>query len=124
MAIIDADQTSQQIQPPGTGGYLVVNTDTAFSVYIGPQRPVTPADVELPAQASVALDGSSPWFVSTTDAGIVVEVAVLPTGLAWANPVGVQQALGALGLAKDSTVAGLGITGVPIIPSPVLIYNL
>lgn len=107
MPLLTADGRTQQIQPPGTGPYLLVNIDTAASFYIGPQRPVTSADVPLPPQASVSLDGTLPWYITTADQNITVPYAVLPGGVAWNNPVGVQLALDTLGLAKDSTLAGL-----------------
>jgi hypothetical protein len=117
MPALTADGSTQQIQPPGTGPYLLVNTDLSQPVYIGPQRPVTAADLALPPQASVSLDGAVPWYASTLDAGVSVVCAVLPGGLAWANPVGVQQALATLGLAKDTTLLALpGLlqaTGIP-----------
>jgi hypothetical protein len=113
MPLLTADATTQQLP---AGPCLVVNTDTAQSVYIGPQRPVTAADVPLPPQASVSLDGSLPWYISTL-AAVTVQCAVLPGGLAWDNPVGVQLALDTLGLARDTTVAALPgqlqATGIP-----------
>jgi hypothetical protein len=107
MPLLSADGTTQQIQPPGAGPYLLVNTDTAASVYLGPQRPVTTADIALPPQASVSLDGTLPWYASTLDAGTIVACALLPGGQNWNNPVGVQIALDTLGLAKDATLAAL-----------------
>jgi hypothetical protein len=104
MPVLTADGSTQQIP---AGPCLLVNTDTAASVYIGPQRPVTTADVPLPPQASVGLDGSLPWYISTVAAGTAVACAVLPGGMAWDNPVGVQLALDTLGLAKDATLAAL-----------------
>jgi hypothetical protein len=103
MPTLTADATTQQLP---AGPCLLVNTDTARTVYIGPQRPVTTADVELPPQASVSLDGSVAWYISALAAGAVV-CGVLPGGLAWDNPVGVQLALDTLGLARDTTVAAL-----------------
>jgi len=104
MSLLTADGSTQQIP---AGPCLLVNTDTARSVYIGPQRPVTTADVALPPQASVSLDGTRPWYVSTLAAAVTVACAVLPGGLTWDNPVGVQLALTTLGLAKDATLAAL-----------------
>lgn len=107
MPLLTADGTSQQIQPPAAGPYLLVNTDVAQSVYIGPQRPVTVNDVPLPPQASASFDGKRPWYVSTGSQQLTVACAVLPGGMTWNNPVGVQLALDTLGLAKDATLAAL-----------------
>lgn len=107
MPLLTADGTSQQIQPPGAGPYLLVNIDTAASVYIGPQKPVTASDVPLPPQASAGFDGTKPWYVSSLHQGLAVACAVLPGGQSWDNPVGVQLALDTLGLAKDATLAAL-----------------
>lgn len=104
MPLLTADGTTQQIP---AGPCLLVNTDTAATVYIGPQRPVTTSDVPLPPQASVSLDGSVPWYLTTGDQAVKVACAVLPGGLNWDNPVGVQLALDTLGLAKESTLAAL-----------------
>ncbi len=104
MPLLTADGTTQQIP---AGPCLLVNTDTAASVYLGPQRPVTTADAALPPQASVSLDGTLPWYISTLDQAVTVACAVLPGGQAWSDPVGVQITLDTLGLARDATVAAL-----------------
>src|SRR5579859_6747900 len=107
MPALTADGSTQQIRPPGAGPYLLVNTDLTRPVYIGPQRPVTGEDLPLPPQASVSLDGVLPWYASTLDSSVTAVCAVLPGGLAWDNPVGVQLALDTLGLAKDATLLAL-----------------
>src|SRR2546430_8994939 len=114
MPVLTADGSTQQIP---AGPCRLVNTDPARSVYLGPQRPVTAADVALPPQASVSLDVAQPWYVSTLDPAVTAACAVLPGGQAWSDPVGVQISLDTLGLARDTTVAALPSqllsTGIP-----------
>lgn len=115
MPSLKADQTSQLLYA-GAGQYLVVNLDTADTVYLSQARGVYTTDVPLPPQASVALSG--PWYVSTCDSQIVVDVAVVPGSAGgYSNPVGVQIALAGLGLAKDATLLGGGTLAQPAVPN-------
>lgn len=102
MPAVTADATSQLLQADPGAQFLIVNNDTAEPVYISQERPVTALDTQIPAQGSASLTGW--WYVSTLDRNTTVECFVLPGGLTWSNPVGVQIALSALGLAKDTTV--------------------
>lgn len=115
MGAINADSTFQLAQPDPAATFLLVNNDDASPVYISQSRPVNALDTQLPAQGSATLTGT--WYVSTLSQSTVVQCFVLPGGLAWSNPVGVQVALSALGLALNSTVedlpANIQAMGVP-----------
>lgn len=96
MPTVNVDASGQLLYA-GTDPYLVVNNDDTKAIYLSQQQGVNGADNTLPAQASVALTG--PWYASTLTQGEVVEALVFPDATQWDNPVGVQIALNALGLA-------------------------
>lgn len=102
MSYFTADQASQLIQPDPGAQFLLVNNDTVHPVYVSQARGVNRENDQVPAQGSVVLTGW--WYASSLDAAISIECFVLPGGSQWSNPVGVQIALNALGLAKDTSV--------------------
>lgn len=113
-SVLNADESSQLLYA-AAGSYFIVNLDEADTCYISQARTVHTSDVPLPAQASAQLTG--PWYVSTCDPEVLVTVAVLPGSAGgYTNPVGVQIALAALGLAKDATLTGGSALAQPAVP--------
>lgn len=89
----------------GDGPCTIVNNDELNTVYfdnnigVNPTRSTT---VFLPPQASTSVDGKSDVY-AICSAGDTADFLVFPGIVPWQNPVGVQIALNALGLAKEST---------------------
>lgn len=102
MSYFTADHSAQLIQPDPGAQFLLVNNDTARPLYISQARGVNRESDQVPAQGSVSLTGW--WYASTLDDATTIECFVLPGGSQWSNPVGVQIALSALGLATDASV--------------------
>lgn len=96
MPALTADSKFQLLQPDRAAEFLFVNNDTANTVYISQERPVTALDIQVAPQASASLTGW--WYVSTLDKATTVQCFVLPGGLTWSNPVGVQIALSNVGI--------------------------
>ena len=115
MSFFTADYTSQLAQSDPGAQFLLVNNDTVNPIYVSQTRPVNAQSNKIQPQASVTLTGL--WYVSTLNNNITVECFIFPGGTVWDNPVGVQIALGALGLAKDTSVLGVAgqvaVTGAP-----------
>lgn len=102
MSYFTADSTAQLIQPDPDAQFLFVNNDTVNPVYISQSKGVNRQSDKIPAQGSVSLTGW--WYASSLDQATTIECFVFGGGSQWSNPVGVQIALNALGLAKDSSV--------------------
>lgn len=85
---------------------LLANLDTANTIYLGTTNafgtsPGSSDSVPLSPQASMVADGSEPWYAAIA-AGQTAQLAVIPGGTQFNNPVGVQIALSKLGLATAS----------------------
>lgn len=102
MSYFTADSTAQLIQRDPDAQFLFVNNDTVNPVYISQAKGINRQSDKIPAQGSVSLTGW--WYASSLDQAITIECFVFGGGSQWSNPVGVQIALNALGLAKDSSV--------------------
>lgn len=89
----------------GDGPTTIVNNDELNTVYfdnnigVNPTRSTT---VFLPPQASTSVDGKEDVY-ATCVSGQTADFLTFPGIVPWQNPVGVQIALNALGLAKEST---------------------
>lgn len=103
MPAVECDNRPQVIYPAGAGPGIIVNTDTLSPAYIGLNSGLNGLSDQLPAQASIAVDGTRDIYGSTLAQGIAVKLQAMPGATEWANPVGVQVALNALGLAKETT---------------------
>lgn len=113
MAAVTVDGgPGQSLFEPGRGSVLIVNNDESDLVYAGPNRRVSRTDTPIEPQGSVVLDGSVRYYASTVGAG-EVEVLVIPGGLDWQNPVGVQVALATLGLATAELQGSQMSVGIP-----------
>lgn len=82
---------------------LLVNLDTINTIYLANENSFgvsagSPDSVPLAPQASMVADGSIEWFAAIP-AGQKALLSSLPGGTQFDNPVGVQIALSALGLA-------------------------
>lgn len=94
-----------QIVSAGDGPTTIVNNDIANAVYFDSNSGVNPTKTTtafLPAQASTSVDGKEDVFAICLP-GQTADFLVFPGIVPWNNPVGVQIALNALGLAKEST---------------------
>ena len=87
--------------------FRVTNLDEVNSVSLDSDLTITAQSTSLPQQATVTYQGNRDVWASSLSATTTVLVDVDDDSLTWDNPIGVQIALNALGLAKDSTVAGL-----------------
>lgn len=112
MTQIAVSRKVQRVYARGLGPGCIANTDTANPVYIGSNTGLTTSSTVLPPQASVAVDDAD--FFASTLSGPAVVVAQIPGASQYNNPVGVQIALSALGLAKDTSVKATttAVTGV------------
>lgn len=84
--------------------FIIANTDTANPVYYSDELTITTGSSVIDPQATVGFDGTRDVYMSTLRPGVQVLVDHIPGGTQWSNPVGVQIALNALGLAKDTSV--------------------
>lgn len=103
MGTLNLDARPQPLFPAGQGSVLLVNNDETHTVYVDNNKSVTTSSVPLPPQGQITVDGTVQWWGATLSPATVQLVAA-PGGTQWNNPVGVQIALSALGLAKDTTV--------------------
>ena len=87
-------------------GFRITNLDEVNPVYFETDNltVTSQASSPLPQQASVTFDGSKDVWMSSGVQGRTVLVDFSPSSLTYDNPVGVQIALNALGLAKDTSV--------------------
>ena len=102
---------AQPVAPSPVGGatadpVMVVNLDEVNTVYLG--STASQVTLPLPPQASVTL--IPPVWAS---APARLTVGVIPGGTAWTNPVGVQIALDALGLATADLQTSQMTVGIP-----------
>lgn len=104
MSSFNVDSSPQKVYEAGAGPGLLVNLDDTNPFYIGPNKGLNSLSDQIPAQASVAVDGSADVYAGTLNQAITVKIQSMIGALQWDNPVGVQVALNALGLAKDSSV--------------------
>lgn len=84
--------------------FLLANTDTANPVYYSDNLTISGNSSVIEPQATVGFDGTRDVYASTLNPSVEVLVDHIPGGTQWSNPVGVQIALNALGLAKDTSV--------------------
>jgi hypothetical protein len=101
----------------------ITNLDSTSTIYVDTDIPVNAGSTPLPPQASIVYDGSADVWASTAVAGLVVLVDAAPRSTYYENPVGVQIALNALGLAtaagqtnqNTAIPNGIAATGVPLL---------
>jgi hypothetical protein len=124
MPTVNLDSQAQPLFSPGlSGSVLLVNNDTVKTIYVDQVPQVSPDSIPIPPQASMAVDTSQVWWGLNTSGGIV-QLLVMPGGTQWFNPVGVQVAVDALGLAtadnqatqisaagttNDTLISGIGL---------------
>jgi hypothetical protein len=117
-----------QVVSAGDGPQLIVNRDEQFQLLISDNASIEPD--WFPARAgnfsvidplgSAAVTGDSDIFVVPTGSPVLIDV--IPTGTYWAaSPVQIAAQIAPLSAAIAQQIAA---TGIPIIPSPVVIYNL
>lgn len=82
---------------------ILINNDTTKTLYWSNDTEIDTGSNILPPQAYVGFDGTLDIYGSTLGNGNVQVIKALGV-TEWNNPVGVQVALNALGLAKDSSV--------------------
>jgi hypothetical protein len=101
--------TPEPLFGPGQSSVLIINNDTVNTIWLGQSS--TALTIPLPPQAGVTVDGASAWWGASLSAA-VVQCLILPGGAQWSNPVGVQVAIDALGLATaDNQVTGIAAVG-------------
>jgi hypothetical protein len=79
--------------------FRITNLDEVNTIWLDTDQTITPNSTPLPPQASAVYDGSTDVWASTLTQGLAVAVDYAPGSLYYDNPVGVQIALNALGLA-------------------------
>lgn len=82
--------------------FRVTNLDEVSTVWVDTDTTITASSTPLPPQASAVYDGSTDVWASTLSQNLIVAVDFAPGSLYYDNPVGVQIALNALGLATAS----------------------
>lgn len=105
MGVRNLGAAPESLFGPGQSSVLIINNDTVNTIWLGQSS--TALTIPLPPQAGVTVDGTSAWWGATLSAA-VVQCLILPGGAQWSNPVGVQVAIDALGLAT----AGNQVTGI------------
>lgn len=98
-----ASQNGLLVAEADGSNVLLVNLDTVNTIYMGTENSFgvsagSPDSVPLAPQASMVADGSTDWYAAIPT-GQKAQLASLPGGTQFDNPVGVQIALSALGLA-------------------------
>lgn len=111
ISIATVGMNSQPVAPGPVSGatadpVMVVNLDEVNTVYLGSSA----NQVVLPLGPVASVTLAPPVWAS---APVPVTVGVIPGGIAWANPVGVQVALDALGLATADLQNTQMATGIP-----------
>ena len=105
MGIFNVGTAPEPLVNAGTGSVLIVNMDNTETLTLGFSPNITlggPAVFQVPAQGSITLDVEDIPLYAYAPA--TIQVQTIPGGTQWDNPVGVQIALSALGLAKDTSV--------------------
>jgi hypothetical protein len=103
--------------------FRVTNLDEVSTVWVDTDTTITASSTPLPPQASAVYDGSTDVWASTLSQNLIVSVDFAPGSLYYDNPVGVQIALSALGLATASNQVAqetaipnnIAATGVPLL---------
>lgn len=98
----------------GAGGkFRVTNTDEVNTIYLDSVQTIGATSTPLPPQATVTYDGNRDVWASSLSGSVTVLADVDQDSLTWDNPVGVQIALNALGLATAQLQNSQMAIGIP-----------